>query len=201
MGSAWQDTVNALEETPSLVTSTCSGEPASAAIRTTRSGPRSTSTCPLDQRQQLFGRLRALQVDRGWFLQLVDASQRSARSLEDGAIRGVWTDLAEEWLPRIEQLPPTIRGRLGRLSNGDWEQPRVALVQQGIHPNVVEQLVSAGSKTLLPEFMQGRKPAEPFRQLWIAAAMQSLDGVEIVRLKGRPQEPINTSLRLSLIHI
>ena len=150
----------------------------------------------LDQRQQLFSRLRALQVDRGWFLQLVDASQRSAQSLEDGAIRGVWTDLAEEWLPRIEQLPPTIRGRLGRLSDGDWEQPRVALVQQGIHPNVVEQLVSAGSKALLPEFMQGRKPAEPFRQLWIAAAMQSLDGVEIVRLKTRPQEPINTSLRI-----
>ena len=150
----------------------------------------------LDQHQQLFSRFRALQVDRGWFLQLVDASQRSAQSLEDGAIRGVWTDLAEEWLPRIEQLPPTIRGRLGRLSDGDWEQPRVALVQQGIHPNVVEQLVSAGSKALLPEFMQGRKPAEPFRQLWIAAAMQSLDGVEIVRLKARPQEPINTSLRI-----
>ena len=111
-------------------------------------------------------------------------------------IRGVWTDLAEEWLPLIEQLPPTIRGRLGRLSDKDWEQPRVALVQQGIHPNVVEQLVSGGSKALLPEFMQGRKPAEPFRQLWIAAAMQSLDGVEIVRLKTRPQEPINTSLRI-----
>ena len=156
----------------------------------------SLPSAELDQRQQLFSRLRALQVDRGWFLQLVDASQRSARSLEDGAIRGVWTDLAEEWLPRIEQLPPTIRGRLGRLSDGDWEQPRVALVQQGIHPNVVEQLVSAGSKALLPEFMQGRKPAEPFRQLWIAAAMQSLDGVEIVRLKTRPQEPINTSLRI-----
>jgi len=150
----------------------------------------------LDQRQQLFSRLRALQVDRGWFLQLVDASQRIAESLEDGAIRGGWTDLAEEWLPRIEQLPPTIRGRLGRLSDGDWEHPRQVLVQQGIHPKVVEQLVSAGSKALLSEFMQGRKPAEPFRQFWIAAAMQSLDDVEIVRLKARPQEPINTSLRI-----
>ena len=164
-----------------------------------RGGQQPDVTVPsaeLDQRQQLFSRLRALQVDRGWFLQLVDASQRSAESLEDGPIRGEWNDLAEEWLPRIEQLPPTIRGRLGRLSDGDWEPTRQALVQQGIHPNVVEQLVSAGSKALLPEFMQGRKPAEPFRQLWIAAAMQSLDGVEIVRLKTRPQEPINTSLRI-----
>ena len=156
----------------------------------------SVPSVELDQRQQLFSRLRALQVDRGWFLQLVDASQRSAESLDDGSIRGGWNDLAEEWLPRIEQLPPTIRGRLGRLSGGDWEQPRVALVQQGIHPNVVEQLVSAGSKALLPEFMQGRKPAEPFRQLWIAAAMQSLDDVQILRLKARPQEPINRSLRI-----
>ena len=155
----------------------------------------SVPSAELDQRLQLFSRLRALQVDRGWFLQLVDASQRSAESLEDGSVRG-WTDLAEEWLPRIEQLPPTIRGRLGRLSDGDWEQSRQALVQQGIHPNVVEQLVSASSEVLLPEFMQGRKPAEPFFQLWIAAAMQSLDDIEIVRLKARPQEPINTSLRI-----
>ena len=156
----------------------------------------SGSSAELDRRQQLFARLRALQVDRGWFLQLVDASQRSSQSLEDGSSRGGWTDLAEDWLPRIEQLPPTIRGRLGRLSDGDWEQPRLALVQKGIHPNVVEQLVSAGSKALLPDFLQGHKPAEPFRQLWIAAAMQSLDGVEIVRLKVRPQETINTSLRI-----
>lgn len=149
----------------------------------------------LGQRQQLFSQLRALQVDRGWFLKLVDASQRLSESLEDGAVRG-WTDLAEEWLPRIEQLPPTIRRRLGRLGDGDWEQPRQALVQQGIHPNVVEELVSASSEVLLPEFMQGRKPAEPFLQLWIAAAIQSLDDVEIVRLKARPLEPTITSLSI-----
>ena len=83
---------------------------------------------------------------------------------------------------------------MGRLSDGDWEQPRQVLVQQGIHPNAMEELVSAGSQALLPEFMQGRKPAEPFRQLWIAAAMQNLDDVEIVRLKARPLEPTNTSL-------
>ena len=45
-------------------------------------------------------------------------------------------------------------------------------------------------------FMQDRKPAEPFRQLWIAAAMQSLDDVEIERLTVRRLEPINTSLRI-----
>ena len=148
----------------------------------------------LDQHQQLFSRLRALQVDRGWFLQLMDASQLSSESLENRSIRRVWAGMAEQWLPRIEQLPPTIRRRLGRLSDGDWQPPREALLKQGVHPRVVEHLVSAGAKDLLPVTMRGRKPADPFLQLWIAAAIQSLDDVEIVRLKARPLEPTNTSL-------
>ena len=160
----------------------------------------------LDQRQQLFSRLRALQVDRDWFLKLVDASLTSrfperggrlrSESLADAPLRQVWTELAEGWLARIEQLPPAIRARLGRLRDGDWEQPRLALQQQGVHPRVVEHLVSAAAQDLLPGTMQGRKPAEPFRQLWIAAAMESLDDVEIVRLKARRLEPTNTSLRI-----
>ena len=159
-----------------------------------------------DQRQQLFSRLRALQVDRSWFHELVDASllirspERAGSlpsdSLEDAPLRRVWSELAEEWLARIEQLPPTIRARLGRLWAGDWEQPRQELQQQGVHPRVVEHLVSAAAQDLLPGTKQGRKPAEPFRQLWIAAAMQSLDDVEIVRLTALPLEPTNTSLRI-----
>ena len=148
----------------------------------------------LDQHQQLFSRLRALQVDRGWFLQLMDASQLSSESLANRSIRRGWAGMAEQWLPRIEQLPPTIRRRLGRLSDGDWQPPREALLKQGVHPRVVEHLVSAGAQDLLPVTMRGRKPADPFLQLWIAAAIQSLDDVEIVRLKARPLETTNTSL-------
>ena len=150
----------------------------------------------LDQRQQLFSRLRALQVDRGWFINLVDASQLSSESLEDAQLRRVWIELAEEWLARIEQLPPAIRAQLGRLRAGDWQPQREALLKQGVHPRVVEHLVSAGAQDLLPVTMRGRKPAEPFRQLWIAAAMQSLDDVEIVRLKARPLKPTKTSFRI-----
>jgi serine/threonine-protein kinase len=150
----------------------------------------------LYQRQQLFSRLRALQVDRGWFINLVDASQLSSESLEDARLRRVWTELAEEWLARIEQLPPAIRAQLGHLRAGDWQQPREVLLKQGVHPRVVEHLVSAGAQDLLPVTMRGPKPAEPFRQLWIAAAMQSLDDVEIVRLKARPLKPTKTSLRI-----
>ena len=145
-------------------------------------------------------------MDRSWFHELVDASllirspERAGSlpsdSLEDAPLRRVWSELAGEWLARIEQLQPTIRARLGRLWAGDWEQPRQELQQQGVHPRVVEHLVSAAAQDLLPGTKQGRKPAEPFRQLWIAAAMQSLDDVEIVRLTALPLEPTNTSLRI-----
>ena len=181
------------------------------APRTVREGAASAPAVSLppaefDQRQQLFSRLRALQVDRGWFLKLVDdsllirfperADSPPTESSEDAPLRRVWTELAEEWLARIEQLPPATRARLGGLRAGDWEQSRQRLLQQDIHPKVLEQLVSAGAQDLLAGSMHGRKPAEPFRQLWIAAAMQSLDDVEIERLKSRHLEPTNTSLRI-----
>ena len=70
------------------------------------------------------------------------------------------------------------------------------LVQQEIPQKLVEYLVSAGSQSLLPGSLQGRRPAEPFLQLWIAAAMQILDDIEIVHLKTRALEPINTSVRV-----
>ena len=154
----------------------------------------SLPSAELDQRQQLLSRLRALQVDRGWFVELVDASQLSTEPQQDAPLRRVWTELAEQWLARIALLPPAIRAQLGRLRAGDWQQPREALLKQGVHPRVVEHLVSAGAKDLLPVTMRGRKPADPFLQLWIAAAIQSLDDVEIVRLKARPLEPSITSL-------
>ena len=156
----------------------------------------STPSAELDQGQQLFSRLKALQVDRGWFLKLVDASQLSSESLEAEPLQGGLTDLEAEWLARIEQLPPAIRSRLGSLRSGDWEQQRQVLVQQEIHQKLVEYLVSAGSQSLLPGSLQGRRPAEPFLQLWIAAAMQILDDIEIVHLKTRALEPINTSVRV-----
>ena len=112
-------------------------------------------------------------------------------------MRGGWMELAEEWLARIEQLPPEVRARLGRLSARDWEQPRQELLKQGVHPRVVEHLVSAGAQDLLPGFIDGLKPAEPFRQLWIAAAVQSLNIVEIERLMAHPVELTNTSLPIS----
>ena len=133
-------------------------------------------------------------MDRSWFTGLVDASLLSTEALESAPLRRNWTELAEQWLARIEQLPPAIRARLGRLGDGDWQQLQQALQLQGVHPKVVEHLVSAGDQDLLPGSMEGRKPAEPFRQLWIAAAIQSLDDVEIVRLKARPLEPAITSL-------
>ena len=172
-----------------------------------RSPSASLPPAEVDQRQQLLSRLRALQVDRSWFLQLVDASlmarfpERGGRlpsdSLEDAPLRSVWNELAEEWLARVEQLPPALRSRLGQLKPADWQRQRQALVSQGVNNKVVEQLVSASAQALLPGVPAGVKPPEPFRQLWIAAALRSLEDVRIEQVKARAQAPTVLSSRVS----
>ena len=164
-------------------------------------GRSATSLPPaeVDQRQQLLSRLRALQVDRSWFLQLVDASlmarfpERGGRlpsdSLDDAPLRRVWNDLADEWLARVEQLPPGLRSRLGQLKPADWKSQRQALVDQGVNARVVEQLVSASAQALLPGAQTGVKPPEPYRQLWIAAALRSLEDVQIETVQARQLTP------------
>ncbi len=158
--------------------------------------PSSLPPGEVDQRQQLLNRLRALQVDRTWFLKLVDASllaqfpERGGRppsdSLEDAPLRKVWNDLAEEWLARVEQLPLEIRRRLGGFSNADWERRQQSLVSQGISPQVLRQLVSGNAQNLLPGRQGSGIPAEPFRQLWFAAAEQILGNVQIEAIEARP---------------
>lgn len=145
----------------------------------------------VDQRQQLLNRLRAMQVDRAWFLQLVDASllarfpERGGRlpgdSAQDAPLRRVWNELAQEWLARVEQLPLEVRRRLGSFSMADWERRQQALVAQGLSPQVLRQLVSGSAQALLPGRSGDRAglPPEPFRQLWFAAAEQGLAAVRI----------------------
>ena len=156
------------------------------------------------QRQQLLSRLRALQVDRSWFLKLVDSSllQRHPDRLgrlpseapEDLALRQIWDDLAQDWLSRVERLPPSLRARLGSLGDGDWRGSSRRLTDQGIHPLVLERLVGADARDLLPGEPQGAAPAEPFRQLWIAAAMRTLDDLRVATVEARPGEVVNRSL-------
>jgi serine/threonine-protein kinase len=160
--------------------------------------PRSLPPAEVDQRQQLLNRLRALQVDRAWFLKLVDAGllaqfpERGGRlpsdSLDDAPLRKVWNELAEEWLARVEQLPLDIRRRLGSFSEGDWQRRQSALVSQGLSPSVLRQLVSGSAQNLLPGRPGSDIPPEPFRQLWFAAAEQSLANVQIEAIQAEPME-------------
>jgi len=159
--------------------------------------PNSLPPAEVDQRQQLLNRLRAMQVDRGWFLKLVDASllaqfpERGGRlpsdSLDDAPLRKVWNELAEEWLARVEQLPLEIRRRLGSYTNGDWERRQQALVSQGLSSAVLRQLVSGSAQSLLPGRSSADIPAEPFRQLWFAAAEQGLANVQIEAIQAQAQ--------------
>lgn len=159
--------------------------------------PNSLPPAEVDQRQQLLNRLRAMQVDRGWFLKLVDASllaqfpERGGRlpsdSLDDSPLRKVWNELAEEWLARVEQLPLEIRRRLGSYTNGDWERRQQVLVSQGLSSAVLRQLVSGSAQSLLPGRPGADIPAEPFRQLWFAAAEQGLANVQIEAIQAQAQ--------------
>ena len=157
--------------------------------------PSSLPPAEVDQRQQLLNRLRALQIDRGWFLKLVDANllaqypERGGRlpsdSLDDAPLRKVWNELAEDWLSRVEQLPLELRTRLGSFSAGDWRRRQGALVAKGLSPLVVEQLVSGSAQNLLPGRSGTEIPPEPFRQLWFAAAEQALAKVSIEAIQAR----------------
>jgi serine/threonine protein kinase, bacterial len=159
--------------------------------------PNSLPPAEVDQRQQLLNRLRAMQVDRGWFLKLVDASllaqfpERGGRlpsdSLDDAPLRKVWNELSEEWLARVEQLPLEIRRRLGSYTNGDWERRQQALVSQGLSSAVLRQLVSGSAQSLLPGRPGADIPSEPFRQLWFAAAEQGLANVQIEAIQAQAQ--------------
>jgi serine/threonine-protein kinase len=160
----------------------------------------------VDERQQLFSRLRALQVDRSWFLKLVNTTvldrfperggRLSSDDSEDAPLRRVWNELAEDWLARIEQLPPALRSRLGSLKQADWSEQRAGLVKQGVTPRAVEQLVSAGARDLLSGDARGWQPDEPYRQLWYAAAIESLRDVQIEQVKAKPRVATNLSLRI-----
>ena len=190
-----------------LLLSRDSGEQRSAAPTQQRaerdSAPPSSTN---KQRQHLLSRLRALQVDRSWFLKLVDSSllQRHPDRLgrlpsaapEDLALRQIWDDLAQDWLSRVERLPPSLRARLGSLGDGDWRGSSRRLTDQGIHPLVLERLVGAAARDLLPGEPQGAAPAEPFLQLWIAAAMRTLDDLRVATLEARPGEVVNRSLSI-----
>ena len=145
------------------------------------------------QRELLLSRLRALQVDRIWFLMLVDSAflkqhpERSGRlpsdAPEDIKLRRIWADLAQKWLARVERLPPSLRARLGSFSDSDWRGSSRRLTDQGIHPLVLERLV-------------GASPAEPFRQFWIATAMRTLDELRVETVEAKSGEVINRSLQV-----
>ncbi len=160
--------------------------------------PGSVSLPPaeVDQRQQLLNRLKALQVDRDWFLKLVDQGlavqfpERGGKppsdSLEDAPLRKIWNDLAQDWLVRVEQLPVVLRSRLGSFKAGDWQARQANLTAQGLSPQVLQQLVSSSAQNLLPGRNPETMPDEPFRQLWYAAALRSLEGLKVEQLEPTP---------------
>lgn len=176
------------------------GEAPSEEVRELPERPLTASLPPgeVDQRQELLNRLRALQVDRGWFLNLVDANlmaqfpERGGRlpsdALEDAPLRKVWNELAEEWLARVEQLPIPVRRKLGSFSGSDWEGQQQRLAAQGLSAPVLRQLVSGNAQAMLPGRSSMDMPPEPFRQLWYAAAEQTLQNLRVEPIQAPPAQ-------------
>lgn len=168
--------------------------------------PTSLPPAEVDQRQALLSRLQAMQVDRNWFLSLVSASlmerfpERQGRpptdALADAPLRQAWNELAEEWMTRVELLPPDLRARLGRFSDRDWQKRRGDLEEQGISAEALIQLVSSNADGTLSQLGGNGRPAEPFRQLWYAAAEQRLATVDIERISARINQPLGLSTRV-----
>ena len=159
-----------------------------------------------EPRQHLLSRLRALRIDRGWFLSLVDARfldahpERLGRlpgdSAADASLRRSWQALAEAWLARVESLPPALRSRLGRLKAEDWRDEQDRLLRDGVGPEVAERLVSALAQPLLPDQSLRGMPPEPDRQLWLAAALTRLKAVRVDALTAQLAEPISLRSRV-----
>lgn len=87
---------------------------------------------------------------------------------------------------RVEQLPVVLRSRLGSFKAGDWQARQANLTAQGLSPQVLQQLVSSSAQNLLPGRNPETMPDEPFRQLWYAAALRSLEGLKVEQLEPTP---------------
>ncbi len=158
-----------------------------------------------NKRQEIYDRLRVLKVDRIWFLKLVDASfflrfpqlgGRFAFEKMDSSIGIVWYELAEEWLAKVEQLPPNIRIQLGNLNDSSWYKNRENLIQKGLARTIVEKIISTKAQRLLAGWIGPFKPDEPFLQLWHAIALLDLEEVEIEKINIK--QITSTSQRIFL---
>jgi len=161
--------------------------------------PTTLSPLELNQRQQLLNRLLALQIDRAWFLKLVDASwlaehpERAGRlpgnAPADAALRNAWSAMAQEWLSRVEPLPMRMRMRLGRYGAADWRRSQALLRARGVSAALLEPLVAGSAPHLALHRVGAGAPPEPWRQLWYVAADQVLTTLQLEASPLRLDEP------------
>ena len=133
-------------------------------------------------KDQNLDRLVVLQIDRSWFLRYLnsDFAQDHFDSLSRDKYMGAW-------LTQIERLHPSIRRKIGRLSDESWESSRKRLLDYGLSDLEVEQLVTEQFYTFLSLLnkIQGRGCSK----LWHAVALQRLAHMPVAIVDGCPGKP------------
>ncbi len=111
---------------------------------------------------QVRRRLEALGIHRGWFRRLMTVAQAQTVGEQQG------------WLVRLQQLPASVQLRLGRLNSKDLHEVMPALAGGSMEAALFQEAVTRRVELLLklsPEQMAGLQK-EPWRQLWLATALQ-----------------------------
>ena len=135
-------------------------------------------------KDQNLDRLVVLQIDRSWFLRYLnsDFAQDHFDSLSRDKYMGAW-------LTQIERLHPSIRRKIGRLSDESWESSRKRLLDYGLSDLEVEQLVTEQFYTFLSLPNRNIKPKGLATQLWHAVALQRLAHMPVAIVDGCPGKP------------
>jgi len=126
-------------------------------------------------KEQNLDRLVVLQIDPSWFLRYLNTD-----FAQDNFDRFPRDKYMGAWLTQIERLHPSIRRKIGRLSDESWESSRNRLLDYGLSDLEIEQLVTERFYTFLSLPNRNKKPKGLAIQLWHAVALQELAYMPIV---------------------
>lgn len=192
------------EKLPDIIKSSGSTRP--SPVTPTGSG---FSQAERDRKDQIARQQKALQIDNGFLVKLINAEfyeqhpELKGRKLNttaaDAQLRQAWDELALQTLKRLEGLSETARRRLGRYTLTDVRDRHAAVSQLNLSSNALNDLTDAAFFRTFP----GRSRAQnlldqPIGQVWQGMAADRLKALQAGATLERVKFPTgNFSHRLS----